>query len=881
MPHRNLHRTSYRAPLAGWPSLLCLLVMPVAESARADSPQLAFERDIRPILKEHCWHCHGEEPELAGGLDLRLARFMLAGGDSGPAIEPGDHGDSILYERIVDGEMPPGEVKVPEDQLRLLARWIDAGAPTAGTEPESLPVGDIFTEVDREHWAFQPVTRPAVPETPDEAGIDHPIDAFLWRKLNEHDLAFSPQADPLTLLRRLTWNLTGLPPTPQQQAEFLADRSPDAYQRLVDRLLDSPAYGERWGRHWLDVAGYADSEGYTPADPERPWAWKYRDYVIKALNRDKPWDEFIVEQLAGDELVGPTRKNLSPEQSELLIATGLLRMAPDGTAQRPDDLELARNDVLAETINIVSTSLLGLSVGCAQCHAHRYDPISHIDYHRMRAIFQPALDVENWRTPAQRLVSQWSDETRQQAERVEQQLKQLKDERTAALDQLVEETFERELAKLPEDVQPLARQARATAKDERSDEQQALIKRYPFLNVNRSSVYLYLPDRQRGFNKQWDDKQAALQAKRPADNLIRCLSEVPGKLPQTRLLFRGDINQPRDVVAPGELAVLDRGDVEIPEDDPELPTSGRRLAYAQHLTSGRHPLVARVLVNRFWMHHFGRGLVATPADFGLLGQPPSHPQLLDWLAAEFVASGWSLKRLHRLILTSGAYQQSSLRNDRLDAVDPDNRLLGRMSLRRLDAEQLRDGLLLLSGELSGKRGGPPVPVAPDEVGQFVVAADNRDSAGRPRGEQAGLGEDELRRSLYVQQRRSMPLSVIEPFDLPDLSPNCPQRNSSTVAPQALLMMNNPIVAARCRAMADALLGDVGDHPETLFTAAWQAIMGRPPETDQLAAGLEYLADQIELVDADGDASEQDDPLRAALATLCQALVGSSGFLYVD
>ncbi len=861
--------------------LPCLLTGLVVHRVNGQSTDVLFERDIRPIFKEHCWHCHGEEAEVEGNLDLRLAHFMLAGGDSGPALVAGDHADSLVYQRIADGDMPPGEIKVSADQQQLLARWIDTGAKTAHPEPETLPVGDIFTEADRDHWAFREVVRPPVPHVPGDTGIDNPIDAFLWQRLNEHDLTFSPPADRATLLRRLTFNLTGLPPTPEQISAFVADPAPDAYRRVVDSLLESPAYGQRWARHWLDVVGYADSDGYTSNDHLRPWAWKYRDYVIDAFNDDKPWDHFIVEQLAGDELV-TARSNLSPEQAERLIATGMLRMGPDGTGGGADDQAVARNDVLAETIKIVSTSLLGLTVGCAQCHSHRYDPISHIDYHRMRALFEPAYDPNNWRAPADRLVSQWSDATRQRVTEVDAQLKALADERTAALDRLVEETFERELAKLPEATQPLARQTRTTPAKERSEDQKALINQYPFLNVNRSSVYLYLPDRQRGFNKQWDDKQTALQAQRPADDLIHCLTEVSGKVPETRLFFRGDISQPRDVVAPGELAVLDRGDVQIPTDDVSLPSTGRRLAYAKHLTNGRHPLVARVLVNRFWMHHFGQGLVATPGDFGMLGEPPSHPELLDWLAAEFVENGWSLKRLHREILNTQAYRQASLRSDLLDRVDPDNRLLGRMSVRRLVAEEIRDGLLFLSAELSGKQGGAPVPVAPDDVGQYVVAVDNRDSAGRPsRSMTTTLGEEEFRRSVYVHVRRSMPLSLLEPFDMPDLSPNCERRSSSTVAPQSLLLLNNLFVIDRCRAIAESLVRDMGDDPETLFVAAWQMVLGQSPNADQVARGLAYLSEQTAYFATTDNPQAKQQPHIAALATLCQALVSSGGFLYVD
>lgn len=869
-------------------AVLLLAGTTVAEQAAvvvAESQStLRFESDIRPLLKAHCWHCHGEEAEVEGSLDLRLSHFMQTGGDSGPAVIPGDADGSLLVERIASGEMPPGDVKMSAEELGRIVRWIDQGAETARPEPETMAVGDIFTEQDREHWSFRPLRRPAVPRTPPESLARTAIDAFLWKRLDDQGLGFSPAADRETLIRRLTFNLTGLPPTPAAVAEFVADPRADAYERLVDSLLDSPAYGERWGRHWLDVAGYADSDGYAAKDIERKWAWKYRDYVINAFNDDKSWREFIIEQLAGDELVSLPYEDISEEDSARLIATGFLRMGPDGTGDGSADQKVARNDVIAETIKIVSTSLLGLTVGCAQCHSHRYDPISHVDYHRLRAVFEPAYDWQDWRSSAARLVSQWSDDTRQQAAEIDRQLKELAAARTAELDQLVDDTFERELAKLPEEIRAEAREARQTAVKERTDRHHDLIKEYPFLNVSRGSVYLYLPDRLRGFNQKWDQRQAELQDQRPADDLIRCLTEVPGKVPETKLFHRGDINQPRQVVAPGELAVINPDNRELPVDDPELPTSGRRLAYARHLTDGEHPLVARALVNRFWMHHFGRGIVATPSDFGMLGEPPSHPELLDWLASEFVAQGWSLKRFHRLILNSHAYRQVSTRRDELDAVDPENRLLGRMSIRRLEAEVVRDSLLAVSGQLANKVGGQPVPVAPDEVGQIVVAADTRDSAGRPTKTQVALGEDEFRRSLYVQVRRSMPLGVLEPFDMPSLAPNCELRTSSTVAPQSLMLLNSPFVVEQTRLMAERVIREAGEEPAARFASAWKLAFGREPAAAELAAGIDYLVDQTERLRtsaAESDAKAELPPDTAALATLCQALLSSNGFLYLD
>jgi mono/diheme cytochrome c family protein len=851
---------------------------------------LTFETDVRPILKAQCWQCHGEEEELEGSLDARLARFLLAGGDSGPAVVPGKHAESLIYERISTGEMPPGEKKLSLAEMETIAQWIDAGAHTARPEPETLAAGDIFTEEDRAHWSFQPIRRPEAPQVANAFAVTTPVDAFLLARLEAQSLSFGPAADRATLVRRVSFDLTGLPPTPEVVERFVNDPASDAYERLVDDLLASPAYGERWGRHWLDVAGYADSDGYGAKDVERPWAYKYRDYVIRSFNRDKPWDEFLVEQLAGDELVAPPYANLSPQDADRLIATGFLRMAPDGTTDPQVDQNVARNDVMADTIKIVSTAVLGLTVGCAQCHAHRYDPITHEDYHRIRALFEPSYDWKKWRPAGARLVSLWSDEVKARAAAVDAELKEIADARTAELDQLVADTFERELGKLPEEIQPQARATRETPADKHTDEQKQLIKEYPFLKVDRGSVYLYLEDRLRGFNKKWDELTEAKRKERPADDNVACLTEVPGHVPPTMLFARGDLNSPRDEIAPGELAVLNRDAFVVPTDDPNLPTTGRRLAYANHLTNGKHPLVARVLVNRLWLHHFGRGLVNTPGDFGMLGEPPSHPELLDWLADEFVRGGWKLKPLHRLIVTSTAYRQSSARREELEAIDPDNRLLGRMHVRRLEAETIRDSLLAASGNLSPKMHGTPVPVMPDEVGQIVVGVDTRDSAGRPSGKVVPLGEEAVRRSVYVQVRRSMPLGMLEPFDVPTMAPNCDQRASSTVAPQSLLMMNSALVVEQTGEMAARIRREAGDDPAAQFRRAWLIAFGREATAGECDAGLAFLAEQTAAASADlpEDKDGTPDPNQptvspeqTALEHLCHALVISNGFLYVD
>jgi mono/diheme cytochrome c family protein len=856
----------------------------------AEPAAITFEQHVRPILKTHCFHCHGEEDEVQGNLDVRLVRLLVAGGDSGPALVKGKAAESLLLQRIEQGEMPPGGKKLADAELAILRTWIDGGANTARPEPAEL---SAITDEERAFWSFQPIARPALPVvdalTNSHDQVNSPIDPFLLARLRKAGLGFSPAADKRTLIRRAYFTLIGLPPTLDEIEAFASDSAPDAWDRLLDRLLASPHYGERWGRHWLDVAGYADSDGYSEKDLERKFAFKYRDYVIHSLNTDKPWNQMLVEQLAGDELLKPPYANLSPEQAEQLIATGFLRMGPDGTGDGSIDPAVARNEVMADTLKIVSTSLLGISVGCAQCHDHRYDPVPQTDYYRFRAIFEPAYDVKNWRAPGARNLSLWTDETRQQAKEIDAAIAKLNKERAAEVEQLVAVTLEKKLAELPDDIRELARAARATPVKERTAEQKELLAKHPNLNVTTGNLTQFDKAGLDAINKKYGDQTAELTKQRPEEDNAAVLTEVPGKVPATFVFYRGDINSPRGEVQPGELTVLapssDSSKHQVPTDDPALPTTGRRLAYARWLTSGEHPLVARVLVNRFWHHHFGRGIVATPADFGQLGARPSHPELLDWLASRFVDDGWQLKKLHRVLLSSTAFQQASARRDEHDAIDPDNLLLARMSLRRLEAETVRDALLFTTGRLTIKLHGKPVPVMPDEVGQVVVGVDTRDGAGRPTGKVVPLGEEEFRRSVYVQVRRSLPLSMLETFDAPLLTPNCDVRNQSTAAPQSLLLMNNQLVTDQSTHLAQAIVAEAKDDLSAQATAAWVAILAETPNSEQLTQARDFLVEQTkELAAVKPPAGSKTKPLPAetrALANLCQALLGSNQFLYVD
>jgi Protein of unknown function (DUF1553)/Protein of unknown function (DUF1549)/Planctomycete cytochrome C len=859
-----------------------------AVNTHAGDIELVFERDVRPILKTHCFHCHGEEEKREAGLDTRLVRQLTAGGESGAAIVAGNAQDSLLWQRIEAGEMPP-KGKLSEAEKQSIHDWLEQGAKTARPEPASVPSETEWTEEERSYWAFQTVVRPALPMVKNTQQLRSPIDNFLLYELESQDRSFSSPADRATLARRLAFDLLGVPLTPERMASFIANASPDAYDRLVDELLASPAYGERWARHWLDPAGYADSDGYTENDRERRWAFRYRDYVIKSLNQDKSFDDFIVEQLAGDELVPQPYQNLSSDDVDRLTATGFLRTAPDGTGDVSDQND-ARNDVVAETVKIVSTSILGITVGCAQCHSHRYDPISHHDYHRIRALFEPALDWKNWRDHGSRQVNLWTAEEHATAAKVDQELREIEGQRSAALQEIVNGIFEKVVASLTAEQQVVAREAKTTAADKRTPVHQQILKDYPRLNVDGGSAILYEPKLIADHNKKFEDMIAAAKAKRPADNFIACLTEVPGHKPVTYRFSRGDPQQPRDAVAPGELSVLPAG--YIPDDDPSLPTTGRRLAFARHLTSGRHPLVARNLVNRFWMHHFGRGIVPTPGDFGRLGEPPSHPALLDWLADEFVQNGWSLKALHRLIVRSAAYQQSSVRSG--SDTDSENRYWGRMSVRRLEAEAIRDAMLEVSGMRTQGMFGPSSPVNPDEFGQVVIGSATRDGNGIMVTKSEDTPE-KFRRSLYIQVRRSLPLGMLEPFDMAAISPNCDRRASSTVAPQSLLMMNNEVVLTLAERFANRVEREVGSDAAAQVARAWSLAFGIQPDQHELQAGIglvlaerqhfQRVADAMAAAkpptETLKDKPSMASPEQQALALLCQALFSSNRFLYVD
>ena len=962
--------------------LLMALVVGLPQLGLA-ADSLTFEKDIRPILKAHCFQCHGESGVREGALDVRLRRGLVAGGDSGPAVQPGAPQESLLLERVASGEMPPGEEQnLPKKDIALLSAWIEQGANTARPEPETLDSGDYLTEEERTFWSFQPIVRPPLPPLEDMQS-EQPIDWFVLARLRPAGLDFSAQAERSTMIRRATFDLWGLPPSPEMVAAFVDDEDPSAYARLIDGLLASPRYGERWGRHWLDVAGYADSDGYTNQDTEREFAYFYRDYVIESFNANKPLDQFICEQLAGDEMdaaaldtVADDTHQLTPERIERLTATGFLRMAADGTASGEEDRALAANATIADTLDIVSSSLLGLTVGCARCHDHRYDPISQADYHRFRAIFEPALDWKQWLLPQQRRLSLYTDEEKQQREAVEARAKKAEAARAERQQEHIARTLYEELLVAPDEQRAELEAAFNTEKAQRSESQLALLKTFPSVgNITPGSLYLYAEQRARrasGIEKAadkrearylaqaqaeqlaqasiersdalksllatprdaWSESQKQLAAEypdlavdgqslerlipqgfaevqryrtaaktcreqdaktelanlqteiseirstAPQEKFIRLLTEPASHTPPSYLFIRGDHEQPGQAVEPGELTVLQScAPLKIELNDPQRPTTGRRLAYARHLTSGQHPLLARVLMNRVWLHHFGRGIVDTPGDFGFLGATPTHPELLDWLADELMRGGWDLKRMQRMIMLSQTYQQLSARSEALDRIDPDNRLYARMSVRRLESEAIRDAMLSASGVLLDHMYGPPVPVKEDAVGQIVIGKEMLDGERKPVGgepNQAGV----TRRSVYVQVRRSRPLAVLETFDIATVAPNCTQRSVSNVALQSLLLMNSQFVIDQAAQLAEQLIRDESELSGQL-SQAWLRCFGNRIDQDILHELTDFVQQQNATFRARDEQLKPQDAHRLALASACQAMFSSNEFLYVD
>lgn len=714
------------------------------------------------------------------------------------------------------------------------------------------------------HWAFLPPLRPATPSVTNETWVRNEIDRFVLARLEQATLTPSPEADRATLIRRLSFDLIGLPPTPEEVKAFVADNGPEAYEKMVEGLLASPHYGERWGRHWLDVAGYADSNGYFDADTDRPLAYKYRDYVVKAFNDDKPFDRFIEEQIGGDELAGyQADGDVTPEMVEPLIATHFLRNAPDGTGEsdgNPLEQKVDRYSVLEGTVQIIGSAFLGLTVQCARCHNHKFEPISQEEYYQLQALLRPAYDPEHWIKPNDRALPvalrSVRQENKRQTEKFERESKALKESLEGLIAPFRKLAVEENLARLEEPIRAKIREAFETKEKQRTEEMKALLKKHETLvQIKDDDLGLRFPDLAASYRALKDalrKKEAERPAKLPQ---IAVLTEPAAEPPRHHLLVRGIYANEGREVQPGVPAALCSADNRF-----SLKSSGRRLTFARWLTSPKNPLVARLIVNRIWQRHFGEGLVSTVDNFGVTGAKPTHPELLDYLATEFIGSGWRVKVLQRLIVGSATYRQAGARRATAYAVDPENKLLWRFRLQRLDAESLRDAMLFVAGELDPAIGGPFVPAEKTEEGQFVVPEKNPGAK---------------RRSLYLQQRRTKPVTLLDLFDGAQMNPNCTRRSAATVPLQSLALLNSDFVRARAKALARRLLEDAGDDPGPAIRQAFNRCLGRDPNADERIAAAEFLKTQsLQYTDKAH--------LRESVwSDFCQMLLASNPFLYVE
>ena len=661
--------------------LAMLLLSGGAGGQAASSPEdlREFEQSVRPILAEHCFRCHGEAGRTRGGLDLTTRAGALKGGDLGPVIDEGFPEASALLEAInYEGlEMPPSGKLDPSD-IEILARWVERKAPygpeaEGAASPEAGSGRDpaVVTEADRRFWSFRQVERPEVPAIAHESWVNDPIDAFVLRGLEEAGLSPAPPASKVALIRRLSFDLLGLPPSPEQVDAFLADDSPTAYEALVDRLLASPHYGERWGRHWLDLVRFAETNSFE-RDRAKPFAWRYRDYVIDVLNRDIPYDRFVREQLAGDELDEVT--------ADSIIATGFYRLG--SWDDEPTDPLQARFDELDDIVTTTAQAFLGLTINCARCHDHKIDPIPQRDYYRFLALLR---NLKPYSYEESHVLTEIAGDAERAAH-----------DRASAERRAREAEIEARLAPLEAALLETVPEPRRSRLREGTFEQRR--------HVLDGMADRVLSDDQRASYRDLIARWEAIPAVPPLPMALSARESRP-EAPETFILIRGGAHAPGDKVEPGFPEVLGAPEPAIPSRAPEATSSGRRRALADWIASPENPLTSRVIVNRIWHYHFGRGIVRTPSDFGFQGARPTHPDLLDWLASEFVAGGWRLKPLHRRIVTSSTYRMSSRGDAEALAADPENDLLWRFDPRRLEAEELRDAMLTVTGRLNPEMGG--------------------------------------------------------------------------------------------------------------------------------------------------------------------------------
>lgn len=875
------------------------------EPLRSEEPLAFFEKEVRPLLINRCYECHSAEKKVKGGLALDTRNAILKGGDSGPGLVAGDPEKSKIVEAVRylnhDLQMPP-KSKLPAAEIKVLEKWVALGAPDPRTGAVVSTDTKSKLEEGRKHWAFQPLARVDPPKTL----AHHPVDAFLMQSLQDKGLSPAPPADKRTLIRRATFDLTGLPPTPEEVQAFLADSSPSAYNRVLERLLASPQYGERWGRHWLDVARYADSNGLDE-NVTLGHAWRYRDYVVKAFNNDKPYNDFLIEQIAGD---------LLPRSDDALTATGFLSLGAKVLAE--PDLQKLEMDIIDEQIDTLGKAFLGMTLGCVRCHDHKFDPVLQDDYYALAAIFRSTRSLSEEKMGAIKFWYEHSLATPEQlaAKKAHEEKVKAKRAELTAFTTKARNAIKAELQSKAAEYLAVAAAVHMDADYgtvESAAKEHGLRPRYlltcrqylarqaehPFfaawfrlqgqvdavrqhyaplftvaLKTQKGEAYHALTDIA-GFlaipDKEADafDSEALGKIETMNRDLTALESQVPDP-PAIMGVADGIVTRTLPVHIRGSYLTLgkpvERGFPEIMRTSltkPVLPAKqSGRLELARWMASTEHPLTARVMVNRLWRWHFGKGIVGTTDNFGLLGDRPSHPALLDWLARTFMENGWSIKEMHRLLMTSAAYQQASSvshsMSDKSDPrlIDPENRLLWRANIQRLEAEQIRDAMLAVSGWLNPAIGGKTIPLRNRE---FVFNHTSKD----------GTTYESARRALYLPIIRNNLYDMLEQFDYPDPTMPTGSRNSTVVAPQALIMLNSPVVWQSAEKLAARLNPAASD--EQRVQQLFDLLFGRPARDAEQQQVLALLHDP---------ALSQKDRPESRWTLVCQALLSANEFMYV-
>ncbi len=846
-----------------------------------------FEQKVRPLLVDKCYSCHSVDAQknkkLKAGLFLDTRAATLKGGDTGPALLPGKPDESLLIKAVrytdSDLRMPP-KTKLTDAEIRIFEEWVKMGAPDPrdddGTPaaPKPQPV-DI--EAGRKHWAFQPVRDPAPPKLSDESRLEiqGDLDRFIREPQQAWGLKSPRRADKRTLIRRATYDLTGLPPTPAEIDAFLADESSGAFEKVVDRLLSSPRYGERWGRHWLDVVRYADSNGLDE-NVCHGNAWRYRDFVIASFNEDKPFDQFVMEQIAGDLMERESPGSESPGSESpgtavpglsRLTALGFLAMGPKVLAEV--DKTKMEMDIIDEQIDTIGRSMLGLTLGCARCHDHKFDPITMADYYGLAGIFKSTRTMEDFKT-----IAKWWENPISSPQDHAKQSKYEKE--VAAKKAAIQARVDKANADLLQKLKSAAEKAAANAasvppfsgvpEGPRANNANAANPTPVAANPAPSPApspappaTIKLPDKPEDHYetgtkdelKKLRDELAKLEKEKP--ELPAVMGVTEGKPTDLALHLRGS-HLTLGKVVPRQFPVVVSGDKQQPIG---ADRSGR-LELARWIASRDNPLTARVMVNRVWRWHFGRGIVRTPDNFGKLGEVPTHPQLLDWLATRFIEDGWSIKKLHRRIMLSHTYQQSSEHDAETARLDPDNRLYSRAPIRRLEAEAIRDGILFVSGRLDTNMGGPGITHVKNR--EFLFDHTSKD----------GTRYDTTRRSVYLPVVRNHLYDFFELFDFPDSAVPQGDRPTTTVAPQALLAMNSPLIWESAGKMADEI---IAGSDEAVLHKLFVTLIGRPPtasETKRNEVWMKYVKPGA------GDKSAH----KRAWQTYIQTLLVSNEFMYV-